>query len=71
MACADRRYIAEGPGPLRKPGSRRGGIDKSYRGTCNVRVPPEPHRQAARQAALKGISLNQLVQDALEAALNA
>jgi len=45
--------------------------EKSYRGTFNVRVPPELHRKAARQSTLKGISLNQLVQHALEAELSA
>ena len=45
-------------------------VEKSYRGTFNVRVPPELHRKAARQSALRGISLNQLVQQALEAELS-
>ena len=39
---------------------------KSYKGSFNVRVPPDLHRKAAKKAALSGISLNQLVQKALE-----
>lgn len=46
-------------------------VEKSYRGTFNVRVPSELHRKAARQSTLRGISLNQLVQQALEAELSA
>ena len=46
-------------------------VEKSYRGTFNVRVPPALHRKAARQSTLRGISLNQLVQQALEAELSA
>ena len=46
-------------------------VEKSYRGTFNVRVPPELHRMAAWQSTLRGISLNQLVQRALEAELSA
>ncbi len=46
-------------------------VEKSYRGTFNVRVSPELHRKAARQSTLRGISLNQLVQQALEAELSA
>lgn len=41
-------------------------IDKEYRGSFNVRIKPSIHRLAAvRSAALK-ISLNQLVEKALE-----
>jgi predicted HicB family RNase H-like nuclease len=32
----------------------------------NVRVKPEVHQRAARLATMKGISLNQLVQNAIE-----
>ena len=46
-------------------------VEKSYRGTFNVRVPPELHREAAWQSTLRGISLSQLVQQALEAELSA
>jgi predicted HicB family RNase H-like nuclease len=39
---------------------------KSYGGTFNIRMPAELHRRAARKSALLGISLNQLVQRAVE-----
>jgi predicted HicB family RNase H-like nuclease len=39
---------------------------KSYKGTFNVRVSPELHRLAAQKAHQKGVSLNQLVQEAIE-----
>lgn len=39
---------------------------KSYGGTFNIRMPAELHRKAARRSALLGISLNQLVQRAVE-----
>ena len=40
--------------------------DKTYKGTFNVRVPTEIHRQAALIAALKKVSLNDFVKSALE-----
>ena len=39
---------------------------KSYKGSFNVRVPTSLHRRAAEQATVRGISLNRLVQQALE-----
>ena len=39
---------------------------KSSRGSFNVRIPPEMHRKAAERAIQKGLSLNQLVQTAIE-----
>lgn len=39
--------------------------DREYRGTFNVRVPVELHREAALAAESKDISLNQLVTEAL------
>lgn len=39
---------------------------KSYKGSFNVRVPTSLHRRAAEQATVRGISLNRLVQEALE-----
>jgi predicted HicB family RNase H-like nuclease len=39
---------------------------KSYGGTFNIRMPAELHQKAARKSALLGISLNQLVQRAVE-----
>jgi len=41
-------------------------IEKSYKGSFNVRVSPEVHKKAKRIAQMKGISLNQFVQKALE-----
>ena len=40
--------------------------EKSYKGTLNVRLNPELHRKATRQALLKGITLNQYIQQALK-----
>jgi len=41
-------------------------LQKSCRGSFNVRMPAELHHKAARKSALLGISLNQLVQRAVE-----
>jgi predicted HicB family RNase H-like nuclease len=43
--------------------------EKSYKGSFNVRISPEIHRQAAIKATMLGISLNQLVQKAIEKAV--
>ncbi len=40
--------------------------DKEYKGSFNVRISPELHRQAALTAEQEGISLNQLIQQAIE-----
>lgn len=40
--------------------------DKEYKGSFNVRISPELHRQAALAAEQEGISLNQLIQQAIE-----
>ncbi len=40
--------------------------DREYRGTFNVRVSPELHREAALAADAMDISLNQFVADALQ-----
>ncbi|MDO8446797.1 MAG: type II toxin-antitoxin system HicB family antitoxin [Deltaproteobacteria bacterium] len=40
--------------------------EKSYKGSFNVRVPLDLHRKAVEKAIRLGISLNQLVQKALE-----
>ena len=47
------------------------GVDpeKPYSGSFNVRVPKEVHRNAAIQAKLQGISLNQWVSNAMKKAL--
>jgi len=41
-------------------------IEKSYKGSFNVRIAPELHRKAKRTATLLGISLNQFIQKAVE-----
>ncbi len=41
------------------------GPNREYRGTFNVRIPVELHREAAMEAEAKGISLNQFVTEAL------
>lgn len=41
--------------------------DKPYKGSFNVRIPPELHRRAAREASRRGLSLNQYVEEALTA----
>ncbi len=38
---------------------------KSFTGTFNVRVKPELHKKAYQRALLRGVSLNQVVSDAL------
>ncbi len=40
--------------------------EKTYQGTFNVRIPSELHRQAARHAALKKITLNDFVRQAID-----
>jgi predicted HicB family RNase H-like nuclease len=40
--------------------------EKSYKGSFNIRISPEIHRQAIIKATMLGISLNQLVQKAIE-----
>jgi predicted HicB family RNase H-like nuclease len=42
------------------------GLTRSYKGTFNVRVSPELHKQAVRKSVSEGISLNRLVKRALE-----
>ena len=41
-------------------------VQKSYKGSFNVRIPKELHRKSVQKALMSGISLNQLVQMALE-----
>ena len=41
-------------------------LEKSYRGSFNVRMPPELHKRVKRTAVKLGISLNQFVQKAVE-----
>ena len=56
-AVEDYIHLCEETG--KKPG-------KSYKGSFNVRFPQELHQKAAVKAAQKGISLNQLVKEAVE-----
>lgn len=41
-------------------------MEKSYKGSFNVRISPETHRKAKRLAIMNGISLNQFIQKAVE-----
>lgn len=41
-------------------------LHRSYKGSFNVRVAPELHKRAALRSSTLGISLNQLVQRAIE-----
>jgi predicted HicB family RNase H-like nuclease len=41
-------------------------LQKSYKGSFNVRLTAELHQKAVRKSSLLGISLNQLVQRAVE-----
>lgn len=40
-------------------------VFKSYKGSFNVRIEPDLHRKAVRQSIARGISLNQLIRDAI------
>lgn len=40
--------------------------DKEYRGTFNIRISPDLHRDAELQAKKDGVTLNQFVQSAIE-----
>lgn len=44
---------------LKKP------VEKSYKGTFNVRIDPELHKKASITSASMGLSLNQLVEEAI------
>jgi predicted HicB family RNase H-like nuclease len=44
---------------------------KSFKGSFNLHVTPELHQKAAKFATTKGISLNQLVQKAIEREIEA
>ena len=45
--------------------------EKSYKGSFNVRISPDMHRQAAQIASIQGITLNQLIQRAIQHELEA
>lgn len=44
--------------------------DKEYKGSLNIRIPQQLHRDAALKAEEEGISLNQFIQQAIEAKVN-
>ena len=39
---------------------------RSYKGSFNIRMPSELHREISRSAALSGLSLNQFIRKAVE-----
>ena len=41
-------------------------LHKSYKGSFNIRIAPELHKKAVQKSLMLGISLNQLVQRAIE-----
>ena len=41
-------------------------LEKSYKGNLNIRLAPELHKMAAHNAALRGISLNQYINEAIK-----
>jgi predicted HicB family RNase H-like nuclease len=45
-------------------------LEKSYKGNLNIRLAPELHKKAAHNAALKGISLNQYINEAIRKELH-
>ena len=40
--------------------------EKEFRGMFNVRISPDSHREAAMEAAIDGITMNQFVSEAIE-----
>jgi len=38
---------------------------KAYKGSFNIRISADLHRKAAREAAVRGISLNQFIESAI------
>lgn len=45
-------------------------INRSFKGSFNVRVKPELHSKAYQNALIQGKTLNQFVQEAIELKLN-
>jgi predicted HicB family RNase H-like nuclease len=41
-------------------------VEKSYKGNLNIRLSPELHKKAAYNAAIRGVSLNQYINDAIK-----
>ena len=46
-------------------------LEKSYKGNLNIRLAPELHKKAVHHALLKGISLNQYINEAIKKELHA
>ncbi|MFC2098475.1 type II toxin-antitoxin system HicB family antitoxin [Bacteroidota bacterium] len=46
-------------------------LEKSYKGNLNIRLAPELHKKASHNAALRGISLNQYINEAIRKELHA
>jgi predicted HicB family RNase H-like nuclease len=46
-------------------------MEKSYKGTLNVRLNPDLHKQAAKTAITRGITLNQFIQNTIRKELEA
>ncbi len=44
--------------------------EKPFKGSFNIRIKPELHRQAALAASARGISLNSFVEDAIRQTVN-
>lgn len=40
-------------------------VEKSYKGNLNIRLSPELHKKAAYNAAVKGISINQYINEVI------
>lgn len=45
-------------------------IQKTYKGSFNIRISPELHRRAVHTSLKRGLSLNQLVNAAIEKEMN-
>lgn len=41
-------------------------VEKSYKGNLNIRLSPEIHKKAAYNASMRGISLNQYINEAIK-----
>ncbi len=41
-------------------------LERSYKGNLNIRLSPELHKKAAHNAAMRGVSLNQYINDAIK-----
>jgi predicted HicB family RNase H-like nuclease len=41
-------------------------IEKSYKGSLNIRLRPELHKKASQNATLEGISINDYINKAVE-----